>query len=283
MKKILLLTIISLSYCAQNEAKITGNTLAVVNQRTITAEDFAAQAESIKNIPGTNLISKDGRIGILKEMIDEDLVFQEALKSNFHLQNLHVKHEVVKEYLKQHFAKDIPVISEKTMQDAFDQNKEKIELVRASHILITPEKKDDPESKKAALEKIKQIRNEIESGKISFAAAATKYSQDRGSQEQQGDLGYFERVRMTPPFATAAFAIKKIGEISPVVETEYGYHLILLTGDLRGFDVNKEKIRSTLYDKVMKPKVDGYFAKLRESAKTEILNRDIMSIPISKQ
>lgn len=283
MKNKLLLIIISLTYCAQNGAKVTNDTLAIVNQRTISSQDFAAQAESIKNAPGVNLGSKDGRIAILKEMIDEDLVFQKALEEEFYRNNLNVKHEVVKEYLKHHFAKDIPVISEQKMQESYKEHKEKIDIIRASHILIVPEKKDNDASKKEAFEKIKRIREEIASGKISFADAATKYSQDRGSQTVKGDLGYFEFIRMTKPFSEAAFAIKKVGDMSPVTETEYGYHIILLTGDVRGFEANKEKIRSTLYQNIMKPKVDEYFTQLREKAKTQILNKDIMSIPVAKQ
>jgi len=100
------------------------------------------------------------------------------------------------------------------------------ERVRARHILIKLDKDGPPEQKQAAREKLEKIRQEIEGGK-DFAAAATEYSEDPGSKDSGGDLGFNERSNWVPEFAKAAFALQP-GQISLPVETQFGLHLIKL-------------------------------------------------------
>ncbi|HME89880.1 MAG TPA: SurA N-terminal domain-containing protein [Myxococcaceae bacterium] len=98
------------------------------------------------------------------------------------------------------------------------------ERVRARHILIKVEK-DAPEAEKDdARQKIERIRQEIEAGK-DFAQAAKEYSEDPGSKDSGGDLGFNERSSWVPEFANAAFALKP-GEMSKPVESQFGFHLI---------------------------------------------------------
>jgi peptidyl-prolyl cis-trans isomerase C len=120
----------------------------------------------------------------------------------------------------------------------FDQNKDVFSgtQVRASHILIKVDPDAKPADKQKAKEKILAIKKEIESGKISFADAANKYSEDQSNQTQPsgGDVDYFFRKnQLVEPFAAKAFSMKQ-GEISDPVETEYGYHLIQVTGRKEG-------------------------------------------------
>jgi peptidyl-prolyl cis-trans isomerase D len=97
------------------------------------------------------------------------------------------------------------------------------EQIRASHILLTTEGKDDAAVRKQA----EDILKEAKSG-ADFAALAKKYSQDETNAQQGGDLDYFGRGRMVGAFETAAFALAP-GEISDVVKTEFGYHIIKVT------------------------------------------------------
>ncbi len=96
------------------------------------------------------------------------------------------------------------------------------EQIRASHVLLTTEGKDDA----AVRAQAEQVLKEARSG-ADFAALAKKYSQDESNAQQGGDLDYFSRGRMVPEFETAAFALKP-GEIGDIVKTEFGYHIIKL-------------------------------------------------------
>jgi peptidyl-prolyl cis-trans isomerase D len=97
------------------------------------------------------------------------------------------------------------------------------EQIRASHILLTTEGKDDA----AVRTQAEQVLKEAQSG-ADFAALAKKYSQDEVSAAQGGDLDYFSRGRMVAAFDTAAFALAP-GDISDLVKTEFGYHIIKMT------------------------------------------------------
>lgn len=100
---------------------------------------------------------------------------------------------------------------------------------RVSHILVrVPSSAAEEEAKKAE-EKIKGIQKKLEEG-ADFAELAKKHSDDSGSAKKGGDLGYFTRGQVLPSFNEAAFSLKNVGEISEVVRTPLGYHLIKLTG-----------------------------------------------------
>ena len=89
--------------------------------------------------------------------------------------------------------------------------------VRASHVLVRTE------------DEAKKLREDINAGKISFEDAARQISLCPSGHEG-GDLGFFKRGVMVKPFEDAAFAMKEIGEVSEPVETQFGWHLIQLTG-----------------------------------------------------
>lgn len=103
---------------------------------------------------------------------------------------------------------------------------------KARHILImtgAQDPKDQEAKDKDAKAKIEQIASEIKDKKITFEAAATKYSEDPGSKEKGGDLGWFSKGKMVPQFETAVFSAK-LGEVSAPIKSPFGYHLILVTG-----------------------------------------------------
>ncbi len=118
--------------------------------------------------------------------------------------------------------------------------------VEVGQIIITP--KASSFAKEYAYATIEKLRNEIISGKRDFATTAGSYSDDPGSKLKGGELGYFERGNMVPAFEAMAFKLKK-DSISPIVETEFGYHILQLI-DRKGEKVNVRHI-------LIKPKVVG--------------------------
>ncbi len=100
---------------------------------------------------------------------------------------------------------------------------------QASHILINADSTQPAAARQAAKAKAEALLAEARKNPAGFAELARKNSQDTGSAAQGGDLGYFGRGAMVKPFEDAAFGMKQ-GELAGPIETDYGYHIILLTG-----------------------------------------------------
>lgn len=118
-------------------------------------------------------------------------------------------------------------VSDADVQKAYDKEKSRFvepERREASHILI-PFGKDPA----AALKQADQVLALAKSGQ-NFAALAKKYSQDPGSAQNGGSLGWMDRSGFVAPFADALFGIKSVGDIVGPVKTQYGYHIIRLDG-----------------------------------------------------
>ena len=98
------------------------------------------------------------------------------------------------------------------------------ERVRASHILIRVPENGDAAAKEQAKAKANDLLKEVKAGK-DFAALAKENSQDPGSAVNGGDLGFFEHGQMVPPFDQAAFSLG-VGQVSELVETQFGFHII---------------------------------------------------------
>ena len=147
-------------------------------------------------------------------------------------------------------------ISEDKMKDYYAVNRQnyvKPERVKASHILIQADASPTSPTgltDEAALKLAEEILGKIKGG-ADFAELARKHSADPGSGENGGDLGWFEKGMMVPEFEKAAFELKK-GGLSPLVKTQFGYHIIKNTGKEDGFEPTYEKVRSQVLEELRK-------------------------------
>lgn len=122
-------------------------------------------------------------------------------------------------------------VSDADVKSYYEQNASRYsskEERRASHILINAPTKAPAAERDAAKAKAEGLLAQLRKAPASFAELAKKNSQDPGSAPQGGDLSYFQRGAMVKPFEDAAFSLKK-GEVSELVETEFGYHIIQVT------------------------------------------------------
>jgi len=143
-------------------------------------------------------------------------------------------------------------ISEADLKAYFDQNVARLsgnEERRASHILINAPKDVPLDARQKAKAKADDLLKAVRAAPASFADMARKNSQDTGSAVKGGDLDFFVRGAMVKPFEDAVFAMKK-GDISEVVESDFGYHIIQLTDiklpKQRSFDELRASIESDL-------------------------------------
>jgi peptidyl-prolyl cis-trans isomerase D len=151
-------------------------------------------------------------------------------------------------------------VNEQDLKTYYEQNASRLagkEERRASHILITVPKDAAAAERAKAKAKAEELLAAVKKAPDSFADVARKNSQDPGSAANGGDLDYFARGAMTKAFEEAAFALKK-GEISGLVETEFGYHIIKVT------DVKTPKQRSF---EEMKPELEAELKKQQAQRK----------------
>ncbi|MCJ7599880.1 MAG: peptidylprolyl isomerase [Desulfobulbaceae bacterium] len=161
-------------------------------------------------------------------------------------------------------------VTDEELQQFYDSNKDNIkqpEKVRASHILVAVESTADDVVKKAAMEKIKGIQKKLKDGG-DFAQLAQE-SSDCPSKANGGDLDFFLRQQMVKPFSDAAFSTP-VGQITDIVTTEFGYHLIKVTDKqpekLLTFDEVKEKISTYLSQQKIDDQFEAYIKGLRDQA-----------------
>ena len=118
----------------------------------------------------------------------------------------------------------------------------------ASHILIAVSKNAPPVDKSKAKAKAEDILSQIKKNPKQFEELATKYSQDPESAKKGGELGAFGRGMMVKPFDDAVFSMK-VNEVSGIVESDFGYHIIKLTkiiGEGGSFDAMKPQLKAEL-------------------------------------
>lgn len=142
--------------------------------------------------------------------------------------------------------------------------------VLCQHILVKTEAKDAPDAKAAALDKIRAIRERILAGG-DFAEEARAHS-DCPSGQQGGSLGWFSRGMMVPEFDKAAFEMKK-GDVSDVVATQFGYHIIY-KADEKGGEAQTlvdahDQIKDLLRHEARGRAMDEFVAELRDQAQIE--------------
>ncbi|RUA01466.1 MAG: peptidylprolyl isomerase [Deltaproteobacteria bacterium] len=198
----------------------------------------------------------------LKELNVSEADLKEKTKKGLTVQAL-IEKEVISKI-------KIPDTDRRSFYDSNPQFFKKPEQVQARHILIKSSDKDEKAQQDKALEKIKQVQKEVKAGG-DFAALAKKYSEGP-SGKNGGDLGYFGRGQMVKPFEDAAFALEP-GQTSDIVKTQFGYHLITVTGKKAAsttpYEEVKEKIGSHLKQQKTNELVKAYIESLKKNAKIE--------------
>jgi parvulin-like peptidyl-prolyl isomerase len=164
-------------------------------------------------------------------------------------------------------------VSEQESTDFYENNPAFFfspEQVRASHILILVSPDAGEEEKSEARSRITEIRKRIVAGE-DFAELAGQFSEDNSSMNG-GDLGFFQREQMVKPFADAAFSLQ-IGELSEVVTTQYGFHLIRVTDRKAESVVPFEQVQLKIFEYLQREKVmvaiEELAAQLRSQAEIQ--------------
>lgn len=206
-----------------------------------------------------------------------DAEFEKALKgvdmTPKDMQDFTRKDIVIGNFVETQFAAKATV-TDAEARKFYDENREKYfkkpESARASHILIGSDEKASPEDRKKAKEKAEALLKRVKGGE-DFAAIA-KSDSTCPSSTQGGDLGSFGRGQMVPAFEKATFALK-VGEISDVVETQFGYHIIKLTEKQEASADKFEDVKGKIIEFMKREKVQkgltDFIEQLKKTAKID--------------
>lgn len=247
---------------------------AAVIDQLIAAELLYQEAAKVKVADLDKLVADKVAQNRAKFKTEQDFV--EALKgidmTMQDMQDFTRKDILINNFIEQRFVAKA-VVNDDDAKKFYDQNIDRFkkeETVRASHILIGADQKASPEERKKAKEKAEALLKRVKAGE-DFAAIA-KAESSCPSASQGGDLGAFGRGQTVPAFENAAFALKP-GEMSGVVETEFGYHIIKVVEkqepSTEKYDTVKAKILNYLKQQKVQQELSSYIDELKKNAKIE--------------
>jgi peptidyl-prolyl cis-trans isomerase C len=279
MKKltVFVLLLMALFACQKKEAGQTAQTgpfLAKVGNVVITQADYDREFAALPDYAQQMFKGNEGRENFLNEIIKKEILYQEALKRG--LEKTPEFKQKVEDFKKLTLISELigqevmskAKVSDQEVKDFYDKHKEDFTTtsqIRASHILV----KTEDEANKV-LERLKKGEK--------FETLARELSLDKASAKHGGDVGFFGRGQMVPEFERAAAGLK-VGEVSGPVKTQFGYHIIKVTGRKTGpvleFDRVKEVIAQKLGGEKQKEAFDKYIEEIRKNY-TVTINKEAL-------
>ena len=248
---------------SKGESKKEGQVLAEVNGGTITTGDFNRELKNLPEYLKAMADTPQGRKEMLDTMVIRELILQQASKEGVDkgpeieekMQDLK-KRLIVEAFLKKKVETESQV-SDADLKKFYEENIDKFkagEQIKASHILVKSEKE------------AKDLLAQIKSG-ANFEELAKKHSVD-SSAAKGGDLGWFGKGSMVPAFEKAALALKE-GQVSDVVKSDFGYHIIKLTGKRPAGTSPFEEVKEQIKAAIMPTKQQEVFQKIKEDLKKD--------------
>lgn len=250
-----------------------------VLEQMINTEVIYQQAKKDNLLPSEEEVNKQFK-EFQKEVKDDKIYKQNMKKLGITDEDIKKEQEIgiaIKNY-KDNFFKNAEISNEE-MKKYYDDNKNEFykDEVKASHILIKTIDENNNElsdkKKEEAKKKAEDILKKIKSGE-EFAKLAKEYSED-GTASQGGDLGFFTKGEMVPEFEKAAWELKP-GEVSDLVKTQYGYHIIKVTDKVDkqlSFDEVKDTIKDMLLNEKFNKNIEDLVKEAKITRKEDIVKK----------
>lgn len=246
----------------------TSEVVATYAGKKLTSAEVVTEIERLPGPSRTYLASPDRKKQFVENMILNDLLFAEGQKAGYandpdvERQVNDTRKRLVVQRLMREYQKP-PEITDEDAKKYYDENPTLYSTaqIRAKHILV----KDEAEAK--------GILDQVKKDPAKFDEIAKEKSTDKTTAQRGGDLGKFGQGRMVPEFEKAAFSLQA-NQISEVVKTQYGYHIIMVTerdeGERKPFDQVKEQIRATLRNRGLQEAMQVRFDALKKGANLQI-------------
>lgn len=251
----IMLLIASTSYAQKNEV------VAQVGKKAITLEEFNKKFNEVK----AQSVNPPTKELFLEDLIRYEVGLQEAEKRGFAKDPIvleRLNQEMYKALLERELGPKIQKIqvSDKEMQAWYAKNPE----LRTSHILIEFKPGATPQQIAEAKKRAEEIWSEVKSSKRPFEELVKLYSDDALSKQAGGDIGWQSRVTLVPNYYETVQAMK-VGDVRGLIETQFGFHIVKLTGRRSFENANKRQIRAAVFDEKRRQIFNEYFAKLKKS------------------
>jgi len=243
--------------------------LARINDRVITLEEFEQEMEQLPPQLKTLMVEEKGRRDFLQTVIERELLLQEGVRKGLNKDDKvldkveQFKQGLIIETLIEELCAGKDEVSDEEVKAYYKENKKKYllgERVRVRHIMVRTR------------EEAQEIKRRLHQGE-DFITLAQRYS-IWPTKERGGDLGYIERGMVNKSFERAAFALKNPGDLSDIVKTEFGYHIIRLEDRTKRhqltFSEAQEEIRKLLREKKRKDILTAHLEELRKEAQISI-------------
>lgn len=248
------------SALAATEAAKVNDKVITIDQVTARIQEQARSGAPIalsKKMALDELVNREAAVQEAKKMkLDQDPVVAERISNVLYF-------AVLEKKLGTEFEKI--TLSDAEAKNWYEKNPE----IKTSHIFVALPPGANADDEKKATAKLNGILAEIRSGKTSFAEAAQKSSEDP-SAAMGGDLDYRMKDRLDPVYYRAALKLGKLGDISSVIRTPFGMHIIRLTGKHNWSEVDRQHVKRLILDDRRQEIVSRYLNDLRQKAKVTI-------------
>ena len=248
----------------KNSDKVNNDILSFIIDNEVAYQE--AQKENIK-VKDSDVNEK---VEQLKETLENNTSYKEKLESAGITEDFlkeQVKKDLTVAKYKENFIKDIKV-TDKEMEAYYNNNKDQFNVkeVKASQILISTLDEDNKEVSKEQKEKLKEkvqsILDKVNNNE-DFASLAKKYSDDKNSGKDGGDLGYFAKNEKNIEFTKEVFKLDT-NQVSNLIETPYGYHIVKVTDKTtvtKSLEDSKDDIKTKILNEKYTKHIDSLYKK----------------------
>ncbi len=282
MKKSLVIVLVVAALMAGCNKGNEGKALMKVGKEVITEKDLNNALEQLPEQYKQYYSTEDGKKQLLERIAEQKMLAMEAKNMGLEkTEDYKIKLEQAKETALAQIAVKKNIIDGVKATDAeikaeYEKNKQNYkteEEVKASHILIMVKEDMTPAQKQEARAKASDILKQATEGKVEFAELAKQHSASPEGAQNGGDLGWFSRERMVTPFSDAAFSAEE-GKIIPnLVETQFGYHIIKVTGKraagFKPLDEVRKQLEEQLLGDLRNKKYESWKEEMKKKYKTE--------------
>lgn len=281
MKKYLVLLFILLPLFACSK-KQEGKTVASIDGDNITLQEFNAELDKIPMNMKMLVASQSGKKDFLDRLIVKKLLLKEAKKDKIEKEkdfqdrlNDIREQLIIESLLKKKVTAELQFKDEE-LQKFYDAHKEEFKKdreIQTRQIVVKTE------------QEAKELQAKIAKGE-DFAQLAKQYSIDPSAKTTGGDIGYHPKGTLIPEFEEAAFRLTKVGQVTPPVKTQLGYHLIKLEGERTGAYVPFSEVKDFIRQKMAQEKqaevLKKYIDDLKKTAKI-VINEDVIKDEAKKE